>query len=505
MTKVLKAGGLWLLISIIVWAVSMWRWLGASDVSTGQIVAQLVVLPLALTLVFIGVLFGVHRLRQISVSAGAQASSSPDTSVPLGSEDPHPLGRTAWLLADAVTLTLGHDSDSAWSSARTGVHRPGLDATLKDQDDLPIFSARVEDIALDSWWLGEPDLPDCLMQPHVARVLQLLTPSLQHVLDVLGSLVRSLENDTSVAHIARHDPSDMPNHLSGVAQAVRGDVNQATHMLQVSVRLVWPQHWHPEVREAASEWMRRQAGALFEWAGYHPVQNVRWQDSAVESEQVWWREWAQILSHIEQDERPNLIMVFAADSAIDDGAVARMQAKGELFTARHQTGCIPGEGSVGLMFANRLAADLLRSQCPDMLCVSHPIRGQRERSADAMGRSGCGVLSDLFARLHAQWPCEASEIKVISDADHRASRTAELYEATLAVTPDADPMTSVIRLGDQCGDLGVARWLVPLAVAAAAVRSAEGACGAAWVAHVHDPSHRAVLAVASTGLNARVA
>ena len=74
MTKVLKAGGLWLLISIIVWVVSMWRWQGASDVSTGQIVVQLGVLPLALTLVFIGVLFGVQRLRQIAVHADLPAA-----------------------------------------------------------------------------------------------------------------------------------------------------------------------------------------------------------------------------------------------------------------------------------------------------------------------------------------------------------------------------------------------------------------------------------------------
>ncbi len=507
MTKVLKAGGLWLLISIIVWVVSMWRWQGASDVSTGQIVVQLGVLPLALTLVFIGVLFGVQRLRQIAVHADLPAAppASPDASASFGSDDPHPRGHAAWLLADAVTLTLGNDADSAWRSARTGVHRPGLDANLKDQDDLPVFSARVTDLDLDPWWSGEPDLPDCLRRAHVARVLQLLSPSLRQLLDALGSLAWSSEDINSNLHTERQDSFAMPNHLSGVAQPARGGLNQAEHRLQLAVRLIWPQHWQPDVRDAATEWVRRQSGVLFDWADRHQVQDVRWQVGAVEGEQGWWREWDQVLSQMGQEMRPSLLMTFAADSALDDDAVARMQAKGELFTAQHQTGRIPGEGSVGLMFANRAAADLLGSQQPDMLGVSPSIRARRERSADALGRSGCGVLSDLLTRLHTTWPGEASALKVISDADHRASRTAELYEAALAVMPEADPMISVIRLGDACGDLGVVRWLAPLALAAAAVRATEHPCGTAWVAHVHDPHHRTVLAVTSSELSARLA
>lgn len=58
----------------------------------------------------------------------------------------------------------------------------------------------------------------------------------------------------------------------------------------------------------------------------------------------------------------------------------------------------------------------------------------------------------------------------VSDADHRPSRSSELYEAFQALQPGADAMASVLRLGDTWGDLGVARALVPVALASSAVR-----------------------------------
>jgi hypothetical protein len=67
------------------------------------------------------------------------------------------------------------------------------------------------------------------------------------------------------------------------------------------------------------------------------------------------------------------------------------------------------------------------------------------------------------AEAAAAWWC-------VSDADHRASRASELFEAFQALQPDADAMQSVARLGDAWGDLGVARALAPVALAASVVR-----------------------------------
>jgi hypothetical protein len=105
-----------------------------------------------------------------------------------------------------------------------------------------------------------------------------------------------------------------------------------------------------------------------------------------------------------------------------------------------------------------------------------PVAANRERSADRAGRPGAEVFTaaieqalapgwgtPTFAAGPAAWWC-------VSDADHRPSRASELFEAFQALQPEADAMQSVARLGDAWGDLGVARALAPVALAAAVVR-----------------------------------
>jgi len=78
---------------------------------------------------------------------------------------------------------------------------------------------------------------------------------------------------------------------------------------------------------------------------------------------------------------------------------------------------------------------------------------------------------------------------LVSDGDHRASRTAEVFEALLAVRPQADPMLSVVRVGDGCGDMGLARSLVSVALASAGLRQGEPA-GMALALLVQDALQR---------------
>lgn len=72
-----------------------------------------------------------------------------------------------------------------------------------------------------------------------------------------------------------------------------------------------------------------------------------------------------------------------------------------------------------------------------------------------------------------QWPESQGGLGgwwCVSDADHRPGRTSELFEAFQTLQPDGDAMQVVQRLGDAWGDLGIARALVPVALAASVVR-----------------------------------
>jgi hypothetical protein len=75
MTKVLKAGGVWLLIAAVVWLITIWRWqTTALDVSAQDIVLQLFVLPVLLAGALLAALWGVRQLRE---QAAGPASSTP--------------------------------------------------------------------------------------------------------------------------------------------------------------------------------------------------------------------------------------------------------------------------------------------------------------------------------------------------------------------------------------------------------------------------------------------
>jgi len=84
---------------------------------------------------------------------------------------------------------------------------------------------------------------------------------------------------------------------------------------------------------------------------------------------------------------------------------------------------------------------------------------------------------------------------VVSDADHRPSRTSELFEALQAVAPDIDPSQQVTRVGEACGDLGVARALVPTVLACAALRNSDLAQRVAVATHVQSSHERVVVAL----------
>jgi hypothetical protein len=88
----------------------------------------------------------------------------------------------------------------------------------------------------------------------------------------------------------------------------------------------------------------------------------------------------------------------------------------------------------------------------------------------------------------------ADLVQVVADADHRASRTAELFEALQGVAPGLDPMLSVTRVGDACGDLGLASALVPMALAAGLVQQ-DDATGVTLAVHVQATHERMAVAL----------
>ncbi len=226
-----------------------------------------------------------------------------------------------------------------------------------------------------------------------------------------------------------------------------------------------------------------------------------WQVIPPASPEAWWLEWDQAMTRWHRESAAEAMLILAVDSALDETTVEQWQSVGELFTAQHQTGRIPGEAATGLLVVSpALGAQLDAKLLPQKpIRMSRPVCLKRDKSADASGRVGAAVLTDAMTQALAVAGLTASEnMMVIADADHRASRTSELFEALQSLMPGLDPTTHVARAGEVLGDVGVARSLLSTALGCAAVWSSEGD-KVALAAHVHAPHERVVLALTVDG------
>ncbi len=444
-----------------------------------------------------------------NASAAAKAHATPmgDNKAP---EDERATA-LAIVLAEAVVLSAGRDAD-AWQALKEVRVRPSLDPELRDVDGLPVFTARVPELDVSGCLHNEIDasLRGGLPWPQQAlRTLALLEGPLVRLMEALHALDANALAGTQAADDPREAwgdalphslPLDAPSHLSGVGLPGRQARLQrrAAHAPVLAVRLWLPGSWDAEIRSAAVAWLRSRCGPLLDWADRHGAAPPVWLTEPLAPDASPQALWEEVSAHWQQGAtaRPQLMLLLAADTAVDEEQVMSWQARGELFTSHHQRGRVPGEAAAGLLLTNAawqqwmlaepdscaksgdasgvgMHADGLQEAMAACPRLWRPAMQQRERSADVVGRVNSAVLQAL---MHQATPAASQpehEWLLVSDADHRASRTVEIFEALQTVRPQADPMTSVVRVGDACGDMGLAGALVPVALAASALRQGE--------------------------------
>jgi hypothetical protein len=520
MTKVLKAGAVWLAIAVVVWLVTIWRWQSTGhDASTSDIVGQLFLLPVALAAALLLALWGSQRIRAqaaqpvvapvVARSGGAHGAAGPAQAASPGAasaaqHDDALRQASAWVLAEALTLSVGQDASSALTTLRQRTARPELDAQLQDFDGMPVFTARVPELELSDWLDAHAELPRGSGQElseAVLRSLALIEAPLHEMLSVISTLVPEPGTDGRNLDVgagsAGHSEPLRAAHLSGVAEQVPKAValSREARAPQLTIRLLLPAHWPSAERDMALNWVRARCGSLLDWAQLIQAKGLRWLTEPVEYPEAVWDEVDQHIVAWSRQARPELLLLLAADSAVSEVHIERMQSVGELFTSSHQTGKVPGEGAVALLIANDKWPDLARLDTPP-LRLWRPAHTRRDKSADAAGRVGVSALSAAMTHAVGLNRANPDTLLLMADADHRASRTGELFEALQAVVPGVDPMLSVIRVGEACGELGLARALAPTALACAALRSPEVAGQVALAAHVQSSHERVVVALA---------
>ena len=493
MSKAVKAAGLGLVIFVTVWVVTLWQWYRSQQpVSSEEVATQLILLPVGLTVVALLAWWGARRLHNWSgrplepvpkpslVNAG--------TGVPAGRDkapEAAPLGLVS-ILAEALALPDGDDPELAWSALRSGQVRPRIDPDLQDADGMPVFSSRVPDLSTQDWLDAHAEVTDTSLPQALLRAMALVEAPLHRLLSALpaGELGDG-EGDAVEASSFGSSRASAPGpaFLSGVGQS--GAQEHAARRRERAPALdiqVWvPAEWPEDHRTLFVGWLRQQAGVALDWALASNAGEPRWSVEPLDTPEAGWDRLLPRLNELHADTRPRLLLVLAAHSLVDEAGVAGLQARGELFTSLHQGGRVPGEGSAGLLLANaRMVARCAEARHP---WLGVPCSAHRQRSADRGGRPGAEELVTAMQQVLAPWPQSPQspekrpESQVgqggwwcLSDADHRPSRTSELFEAFQVLQPDGDAMQSVLRLGDAWGDMGIARALLPVALAASVVR-----------------------------------
>ncbi|WP_159098863.1 hypothetical protein [Aquabacterium olei] len=499
MTQVWKVAGMWLVIAAVIWLFSIWQWQTTdATVADRDIVMQLLVLPVMLTVALWLTLRGVQRLRKSPAPAADRAAPTVSLDEQPGSEAAL-RAATTWLLASAVSLRAGSDADAAWATLQSNPPRPGPDATLFDLDGMPVFAARVEQV--DELLASEPDAVLSHPDGRAASVaVQRAWVLMQSVLPPLLDAVSRLIPDETHGGSSREPEDDaaapsMRAHLSGVAAPVSAQhlAIQEARRPTLTVRLALPARWSVEDQALFVQALRGQCGVLLDWAEATHARALRWQTTPPESVDAVWHEVDQTLARWHRDPAPELLLMLAVDSAIDADEIDGLQARGELFTAHHQQGRIPGEGAAGLLLASPMWPQPGALDVPAIL-LGRPLLARRDKSADAVGRASTATLQALLeaAATRSPAPADAPPV-VVADADHRGSRAAELFESVQDALPAVDAATGVVRLGEVCGDLGAARGVATIALAHAALRQQASPDATTYAVLMQDSHERVVV------------
>lgn len=476
MTKVWKVLALLLVITALVWLTTLWRWQSTHvDPSSTDVMLHLAALPVVLTAALLAMLLGIKHLRTyaaapVTVAPAASAAAAPGVASTGGPDTPR--STTARVLAARVELRAGNNWQEAHAAIADGDCKADLDPTLKDDDGIALFTALCADLATDSMAETLEHLAAQHAAAHPQELADFTPPD-----DMLRALAL-LES----AVVSMHDSVEWQWPALAVPLAgTRGADATPALAPTVSIRVGIPGRWPAPVRQLAGAWLERlfepHINNALEAAGQSRAMASNTRAAAqlhvhpVESAEAFWLLMEQQLHQWEREKQAGLLWALAADSLVSEDQAAALAAANELFGARNQRGRVPGEAAASLLLASS-AWPAPHDAAPPLGLLHRASLARRDKSADAPGRITSQALVQALTDALQGAGIEASAVQhLTTDADHRASRTAEIYETVLELLPHLDATEHTLRLGLGCGELGIARLMACSALTATLVES----------------------------------
>lgn len=430
---------------------ALFAWVLADGATAGWRPAIAPAVALAATLVGGLWLFREARVfvRAASKSPEARGMSRNASPAPGSGELQNPSLLTAWSVAGVAGIRV----DDVLKAAREG-RRPSPDADLRDISGFPVFAARTPALmpsdVRDSLDPGEHD-PDDEGGDELWRALALLERALAPA-------------------------------LADLSPRLRESVGAA------AVKWLVPVEW-PATREKI----------LRKWIPQSPLKQLQLAPDAIEFVAV--RDDTDALEIIDSllsiralPRQPSHHVVIGTQSHVGQRTVDRWSSTGLLFTSNTQGGSIPGEIAAVLVISRQANASDATTR--SAVRLHRPVWGMHADSTDSSGRLQPSLLVSQVEEALAQAALGPSGIvAILSDADHRPSRSRELFAAVSDTFPALEPLTDVVPLGIATGFVSPLGGLLALCAAAETVRLTNEP---ALCVTCQAPHSRAVMIVSPT-------
>lgn len=479
MSSFFKGAALFVAIACGIWVAVLWRWQAtAHDMNTRDIVVYLGLLPVTVFAFALLLRWAWRGAESRAADAPPAAATTAAAQAAGGAEDAE-RHVTLQLLAAPLACAAGTSAADLLSAARDGEPRPSLDKELRDDDGLPVVSARMAELdvaALQT--LLEPCLAEVRKRrpewanldagEPVRRALAALREPLARAVDALAPWAAEFEAPAQTGPTRPAGPN-------------------APTPRRVQVLLGWPADWNAFDQELG----RELAPALIA-AGGGPIPASRFvftaQIGCGEELLLQADRWQRTLA---REQRREPLIVAACHSDIGAAAVEALERQALLFSGhKRPKGRIPGEAAAALVLA---PADWPAGPDADAPPphLHRPAVLRRDKSVDAPGRVSSDTTRQAVTLALAASRLAADGVAALAcDADRHSARGAELYGASLSLLPQLDSSEDVRLLATVTGAVGAVGALLAVACAAERAKADGKPCLAATLG---DPFARLAL------------
>lgn len=440
-----------LAVFVLVWLVVALRWKATSHVpGGGELVLAGVALPLLIVASVVWIRKGLGASHAPREAAAPAAPAPPETTVDDVS--------TQWTMAlfdSSLRLPAGTTPEETLSAAREG-KSVGLHPDLQRRDSTRVFAGAVASVSTD-------DFDSRLLPP--------------------GSTADWSDEQRRALLLAAEAIDELMQRHTVTTTPLSSDPARAAS--RFNLHLLLPERW------------RSVAPALATWLDIY-VERGRWNPGTEKVKIIFVANPAQALLaldalniDIHQQDLPVRHIVLACDSSVSQDTVDALDASGQLHGQNHPGGHVLGEGACALLLGHPLTGTSRASR------IHRVVTSARPAPVDQPDQQQGDTVAHLLDRALVQSAIPGLEMTgcaLISDADQRSTRRAEIVNAAQQTWPDSDIRIRCHHLGQANGESGAVLALSALAVAGAHARQEKQPT---FVATVSDPVMRGVVLVST--------